>query len=148
MNHIGAVFNGTVNGRIKRWNLMLINYLSFMYSWSSIATDPDLLLTRTVAVGVGRLGRYMKKGLEKDRLQNKTKNLRRKFELFKCAQFHDLQKLNFISFRLFSVCLHHDTLFFSISPPKTMALSPSHFCDCVFLLTVVMITSSCIFSTM
>ena len=61
MNHIGAVFNSTVNGRFKRWNLMLISYLSFMHSWSSIATDLDLPLKRTVVVGVGRLGKYIKK---------------------------------------------------------------------------------------
>ena len=101
---------------VTGWNLMLINYLSFLYSWSSIATDPDLLLKRRVAVGVGRLGRYMKKGLEKDRLQNKTKNLRRKFELFKCAQFHDLQKVKFYLFSvIFGLSASRHSVFLHLS---------------------------------
>ena len=101
---------------VTGWNLMLINYLSFLYSWSSIATDPDLLLKRTVAVGVGRLGRHMKKGLEKDRLQNKTKNLRRKFELFKCAQFHDLQKVKFYLFSvIFGLSASRHSVFLHLS---------------------------------
>ena len=93
-----------------------VNKLFVISVFMVIYCNGPRLAAEEVAVGVGRLGRYMKKGLEKDRLQNKTKNLRRKFELFKCAQFHDLQKVKFYLFSvIFGLSASRHSVFLHLS---------------------------------